>query len=93
MRLCIYKCCLACKVILGSVSGIFRHIRVLFKSILTHIHTAQNIVVSPNFLVRKFWGKAQFYHSFELIAQNYAETVLFHKISQPGNQVKLRCFT
>ena len=41
MRLCIYKCCLACIVILDSVSGIFRHIRALFKSILTQI---QNLV-------------------------------------------------
>ena len=37
MRLCIYKCYLARTVILGSVSGILRHIRALFKSILTHI--------------------------------------------------------
>ena len=34
MRLCIYKCYLACA---GSVSGIFRHSWALFKSILTHI--------------------------------------------------------
>ena len=26
--------------------------------------TAQNTVISPNFLVRKFYGKAQFPHSF-----------------------------
>ena len=36
MCLCIYKCYLACTVILGSASDIFRHIRELFKSILTH---------------------------------------------------------
>ena len=41
MHLCIYKCYLACTVILGSVSGIFRHIRALLKSILPHI---QNLV-------------------------------------------------
>ena len=41
MGLCIYKYYLACTVILGSVSGIFRHIRALFKSILRHI---QNLV-------------------------------------------------
>ena len=29
---------LACTAILGSVLGLFGHIRVLFKSILTHIH-------------------------------------------------------
>ena len=40
--LCIYKWYLACTVNLGSVSGIFRHIQALFKSILTtHI---QNLV-------------------------------------------------
>ena len=39
MRLCIYKCYLACIVVLGSVSGIFGHIRALFKSILTHIQS------------------------------------------------------
>ena len=37
MRLCIYKCYFGCTVFLGSVSGIFRHIRELFKSTLTHI--------------------------------------------------------
>ena len=40
----------------------------------------------------KFSGKAQFSHSFGRIARNYAETVPFHKISTPGNQVKLRYF-
>ena len=44
MRLCIYKCYLACTVIFGSVSGIFRRIRELFKSILTHIHQADTDV-------------------------------------------------
>ena len=38
--------------------------------------TAQNTVISPNFLVWKFCGKAQFLHSFGRIAQNDAETVL-----------------
>ena len=37
MCLCIYKRNLACIVILSSVSGIFRSIRALFKSILKHI--------------------------------------------------------
>ena len=41
IRLYIYKCQLACTVILGSVSGIFRYIQALFKSIPTHI---QNLV-------------------------------------------------
>ena len=42
-------------------------------------------VISANFLVWKFCGKVQFLHSFGRIAQNYAETVPFHKISTPGN--------
>ena len=50
--------------------------------------TTQNTVISPNSLVWKFCGKAQFPHSFGRIA----ETVPFHKISIPGNQVKLRYF-
>ena len=32
------KCYLACTAILGSISGLFRHIRALFKSIRMHIH-------------------------------------------------------
>ena len=42
---------------------------------------AQNTVISPNFLVWKFCGKAQFLR----FARNYAEIVPFHKISIPGN--------
>ena len=34
---CIYNCYLACTVVLGSASSIFRHIQALFESILTHI--------------------------------------------------------
>ena len=34
IRLYIYKCYLACTVILGSIAGIFRHIQALFKSVL-----------------------------------------------------------
>ena len=49
------------------------------------IFTAKNTVISPNFLVWKFCGKAQFPNSFGRIARNYAETVPFHKISIPGN--------
>ena len=45
----------------------------------------KNTEISPNFLVWKFCGKAQFSHSFGQFAQNYAETVPFHKISTPGN--------
>ena len=37
MRLCIYKSYLAYAVILGSVSGIFRHIRALYEH--THVYS------------------------------------------------------
>ena len=47
--------------------------------------TAQNTVISPNFLVWKFCEKAQFPHSFGQFARNYTETAPFHKISAPGN--------
>ena len=56
-------------------------------------NTAKNTVISPDFLVRKFCGKAQFPHSFRWFARNYAQTVLFCKISAPGNQVKPRYFS
>ena len=42
-------------------------------------------LISTNFLVWKFCGKAQFPHSFGWFSRNYAETVPFHKISIPGN--------
>ena len=47
----------------------------------------------PNFLVSKFCGKAQFSHSFERFARNYAKTVPYRKTSAPENQVKIRYFT
>ena len=50
---------------------------------------AKNTVISRNFLVWKFCAKAQFQQS---IGRNYAETVPLHKVSTPGNQVKLRHF-
>ena len=55
--------------------------------ILTFIltYTVKNIIISPNFLVWKYCGKAQFPHSFGRIAWNYAETVPFRKISTPEN--------
>ena len=56
-------------------------------------NTAKDPIISPNFVVWRFFGKAQFPHSFERIARNYAETVSFHKISTPENQVKLRDFS
>ena len=52
---------------------------------MTKLNTAKNAVISPNFLVWKFCGKAQFLHSFGRFARNYAETVPFHKISTPEN--------
>ena len=55
--------------------------------------TAKNTVISPDFLVWKFCGKAQFLDSFGRFARNYAEIVSFRKISAPGNQVKLRYFS
>ena len=56
------------------------------------VDTAENSVISPNFLVCKLCGKTQFPHSFGRFTQSYAETVPFHKISTPGNQVKLCYF-
>ena len=44
-----------------------------------------NTVISPNFMVWRFCGKAQFPHSFGRFVRNYAEIVPFHKISTPGN--------
>ena len=42
-------------------------------------------LISPNFLVWKFCGKAQLPHSSGRIVRNYAKTVPFHKISTPEN--------
>ena len=53
---------------------------------------AKNTVISRAFLMWKFCGKAQFPHSFGLIARNYVETTPFRKISTSGNHVKLRYF-
>ena len=47
------------------------------------IFNAKNTKLSPNFLEWEYCGKAQFPHSFGRITRNYAETVLFHKISAP----------
>ena len=63
-----------------------------FLTLAMVIISAKNTVILPNFLVWKFCGTAQFSHSFERIARNYAETVPFHKNSTPGNEVKLRYF-
>ena len=64
-----------------------------FSKLITGSFTMKNTVISPDFLVWQFSGKAQFPHSFGRFAQNYAETVPFRKISKPGNQVKLRYFS
>ena len=47
--------------------------------------TPSNTVDSPNFLLSKFCGKTQFPHSFRRFAQDYAETVPFHKSWWLGN--------
>ena len=46
MHLCIYKCSLACKVILGSVSGILKYTSALFKSVLTHLELCVSLAYS-----------------------------------------------
>ena len=51
--------------------------------------TAKNTVISPDFLVWKFCVKAQFQLRF---TRYFTETVSLHKISTPGNSVKLRLF-
>ena len=40
--------------------------------------TAKNIVISPNFLVWKFYGKIQFPHSFGRFGRNCAFPQNFH---------------
>ena len=53
----------------------------------------KNTEISLNFLVWKFCGNAQFPHSFQRIVRKCGETVPFHKISTPGNEVKLSYFS
>ena len=53
-------------------------------------YIAKNTVISSDFLMWQFSGKAQLPHSFGPFARNYAENVPFRKISTSGNQVKLR---
>ena len=43
-------------------------------------YTTKNTVISPKFLVWKFFGKAQFAHSFGWFARNYAETESMRKL-------------
>ena len=54
-------------------------------------HTAKNTVSSPNFVVRRFCGKAVS-ALFRRFARNCAETVSFHEMSTPVNYVKIRYF-
>ena len=54
--------------------------------------TGNNAVISPNFLVWKFCGNAQFPGSLGRFARNYTEAVSFYKISTPGNYGELRYF-
>ena len=51
-----------------------------YHKVIPALGTAQNTVISPNFLMWKFFGKTQFSHSFGRM-----ETVPFKKISIPGN--------
>ena len=46
--------------------------------LLRELYTAQNAAISPNFMVWKFCGKAQFPHSFGRFARNCAFPQNFH---------------
>ena len=48
---------------------------------ISSVLTAQNIEVSPNFLLFKFCGSTDFLQSIGWITQKSAEIVRFHKIS------------
>ena len=47
------------------------------KSFLIVTYTAKNNITLTNFLVSKFYGKAQFLHSFGRFVRSHAKTVLF----------------
>ena len=69
---------------------IWKHLsRILFPMTLCRSRpatiTAKNTAISPNFLVWKFCGNAQFPHSFAWISEIYLENVRFQKISTPRN--------
>ena len=55
-------------------------------------YTAKNALISLNFLVWTFCGKAQFPQSFGRFARNSGETVHFRKICTPEIRWKLRVF-
>ena len=52
--------------------------------------TTKNTIISPNFLVWKFYGKAQFPQFPQLLY--ISETIHFHKTSEPRNKMKLWYF-
>ena len=68
----------------------FKNMQDIPISLIDESFTGKNTVISTDFLVWKFCGKAQFPHSFGPFVRNYAETVPFRKIFTPWNQVKLR---
>ena len=74
-------------------SALHNHTAITFYQPHRDKTTAKNTIISPDFLVWKFCGKAQFPHGFGRSARNSAETVPFRKISTPGNQVKLWYFS
>ena len=55
--------------------------RVIPISHTQQMNNTQNTVTSPNFLVLKFCGKAQFLHIFGRIVRTYVKTMPFHKNS------------
>ena len=94
MRLCIYKCYLACTVILVSVSGIFRHIRVLFKSILTHIQNFVCLAYSEpcHILITKHIQTQRYIHNTILNIFTKAPSWTFDTVLN-APLLKMLCFT
>ena len=72
--------CLMCYVQIASLNKQGRFITTFSKA-----NTARNTIITPNFLVWRFCGMAQFLHNIRPIARNYAETVPFLKISTTKN--------
>ena len=91
----VYKKCETCRNILKASEVFLKNnqITTACRIKVRSEYTAKNTVISPDFLVWKFCGKAQFPHNFGRFARNYAETVPLRKIPTPGNQVKLRYFS
>ena len=57
-----------------------------------YVKSAKNTVISTNFLVWKFYGNAEFPHSFGWFARNYAKLCLFTKFPHQEIRWKLRYF-